>query len=170
MSRLHCMYTYNCHFFLFRTHLFVLAPLPETLGGVGTIRPLGSRRRRFGRDPCSVSRVASLLNVFGLGHGYGKSPGFRNISGDGASASPRGVGFRIPPGIGCTHHFDANPKNTNNARVPDPEVNIRSDFCPLMNTVMTTANTHNLKKLPPSSTSRQHRACVAHPSAPFCCG
>ena len=52
-----------------RTHLFVIAPLSETLVGGGTIRPLGSRCRRFGRDPCSVSRVASLLNFFGLGHG-----------------------------------------------------------------------------------------------------
>ena len=27
------MYTYNCHFFLLRTHLFVLAPLSKTLYG-----------------------------------------------------------------------------------------------------------------------------------------
>ena len=46
--------------FFFRAHLFVLAPLSETSDGVGRIRPLGSRCRSFGRDPCSVSRVASL--------------------------------------------------------------------------------------------------------------
>ena len=56
-------------FFSLRAHLFVLAPSSETLRGLGTIRPLGSRCRRFGHDPCSVSRVASLLNFLGLGHG-----------------------------------------------------------------------------------------------------
>ena len=55
-------------FVVLRAYLFVLAPLSETSDGVGTIRPSRSRCRRFGRDPCSVSRVASLLNVFGLGH------------------------------------------------------------------------------------------------------
>ena len=55
-------------FFFLRAHLFVLAPLSQTLGEVGTIRPSGSRYRRFGRDPFSVSRVANLLNFFGLGH------------------------------------------------------------------------------------------------------
>ena len=54
------MYMYNCHFFLVRVHLSVLALLSETSDGVGTIRPSGSRCRRFGRDPCSVSRVASI--------------------------------------------------------------------------------------------------------------
>ena len=77
---------YNCDFFSLRAHLFVLASLSETSGGLGTIRPSGSRCRRFGRDPCSVSRVASLLNFFGLGHTSGKSPGFRNIPGDWVSA------------------------------------------------------------------------------------
>ena len=62
------MYLYNCDFFSLRAHLFVLAPLSQTLGGVGTIRPSGSRCWRFGRDLFSVSRVASLLNFFGLGH------------------------------------------------------------------------------------------------------
>ena len=75
-------------FFFLRAHLFVLAPLSETSDGVGTIRRPGSRCRRFGRDPCSVSRGASPLNVFGLGHTEGKSPGFRNIPGDWVSASP----------------------------------------------------------------------------------
>ena len=51
----------------------------DTSEGVGTIRSMGSRCRSFGRDPCSVSRVASLFNCFGLEHIYGKSPGFRNI-------------------------------------------------------------------------------------------
>ena len=55
-------------FVILRAHLFVSAPLSGTSGGVGTIRPSGSRCRRFGRDPCNVSRVASLLNFFGLGH------------------------------------------------------------------------------------------------------
>ena len=45
----------------------MLAPLSQTSGGVGTIRPSGSRCWRFGRDPCSVSRVASLLNFLALG-------------------------------------------------------------------------------------------------------
>ena len=78
----------------------MLAPLSETSDGVGTVRPLGPRCRRFWRDPCSV---ASLLNCFGLGHASGKSPGFPNIPGDGVSASPRGLGFGIPPGNGFTH-------------------------------------------------------------------
>ena len=98
------IYTYKCPFF--RAHLFALAPLPETPDGVGTIRPLGSRCRRFGRNPWGVSRMACLLNFFGLGHTYGKSgksPGFRNIPGGGVSASPRGLGFRTPPGIGFPH-------------------------------------------------------------------
>ena len=75
-------------FFSLRAHLFVFAPLSQTSGGVGTIRPSGSRCWRFGRDPCSVSRVASLLNFFGLGHTQGKSPGFRNM--------PAGIGFLHP--------------------------------------------------------------------------
>ena len=75
-------------FFSLRAHLFVLTPLSETSGGVGTIRPSGSRCRRFGRDPCSVSRVASLLDFSGLGHTQGKSPGFRNIPRDWGSVSP----------------------------------------------------------------------------------
>ena len=61
------VYIYIFFFFL-RAHLFVLAPLSETSDGVGTIRPLGSRCRRFRRDPCGVSCVASPLNVFGLEH------------------------------------------------------------------------------------------------------
>ena len=106
------MYTYNDHFFFsFRTRRFVLGPSSKTLRGVGTIRPLGSRCRRFGRDPCGLSRVACLLNCFGLRHGYGKSPGFRNIPRDDVSASPRGLCFRISPGIEFTHPFDANRKN-----------------------------------------------------------
>ena len=62
------MYTYNCHFLFLRAYLFVFAPLSEASNGVGTIRPSGSRCRRFGRDPCRVSCVASLSNSFGLGH------------------------------------------------------------------------------------------------------
>ena len=46
------MYMCNCYFlFPLRAHFFVLAPLSETSAGVGTIRPSGSRCRRFGRDP-----------------------------------------------------------------------------------------------------------------------
>ena len=56
-------------FVLFRAYLFVLAPLSEMSDGVGKIRPLGSLRRRFGRDPCSMSRVASPFTFLGLGHG-----------------------------------------------------------------------------------------------------
>ena len=78
--------------FLLRTHLFVLAPLSETVGGVGTIRPLGSRCRRFGRDPRSVSRVASLLNIFGLG--YKANPR--------VSATSPGMVF-LHPLSPCTH-------------------------------------------------------------------
>ena len=44
----------------------MLAPLSKTSDWVGTIRPLGSRCRRFGRNPCSVSHMASLLNLLGL--------------------------------------------------------------------------------------------------------
>ena len=75
----------------FRAHLFVLAPLSETSDGVGTIRPLGSRCRRFGRDPCNVSRVASLQGFLGLGMDKINpwvSLGLRNIPGDWVSASP----------------------------------------------------------------------------------
>ena len=61
------IYVYLCFFLLLRAHLFVFAPFSETSGGVGTIRPLGSRCRRFGRDPCSVSPVARLLNFLALG-------------------------------------------------------------------------------------------------------
>ena len=62
------MYMYNCNFFFIRALRFVLVPFPQTSDGVGTIRPSGSRCQRFGRDPCNVSRVASFLNFFGLGH------------------------------------------------------------------------------------------------------
>ena len=62
-----CISTFVFFYFL-RAYLFVLAPLSETSEGVGKIRPSRSQCRRFGRDPCSVSRVASLSNVFGLGH------------------------------------------------------------------------------------------------------
>ena len=118
------MYTCNCHVFFLRTHLFVLAPLSETLGEVVTIRPSGSCCRRFGRVPCRVSRVASLLSFFYLGHEQGKSPGLRKIPRDGVSASPRdwasaspgdwvyasprGLGFRIPNPRVRTQDLDAN--------------------------------------------------------------
>ena len=49
-------------------HISSCSHFCPTSGGVGTIRPSGSRCWRFGRDPCSVLRVASLLNFFGLGH------------------------------------------------------------------------------------------------------
>ena len=88
-------------FLFLREHLFVLAPLSETSGGVGTIRPSGSRCQRFGRDPCSVSCVASLLKFLGLGHIQGNSPGFRNIPGD-WPLSPRTYVI-----FGCTPDFSA---------------------------------------------------------------
>ena len=137
------MYTYICHCFLFFSGTrFEMAPLSETLGGVGTIRPLGSRCGRFGRDPCSVSRVASLLIFVGLGMDTANlrvsttSPGivFPRPPGYQVSVSPRGLGLCIPLMQAqklCAHH----------ARVPGTEVNIRSVFCPLMNTTMSTANT-----------------------------
>ena len=71
----------------------MLAPLSETSGGVGSIRPSGSRCRGFWRDPCSVSRVASLLNFSALGT---------------LEANPRvyatsaGIGF-LHPLSPCTH-------------------------------------------------------------------
>ena len=67
----------------------MLAPLSETSDGVGTIRPLGSRCRRFGRDPCSLSRVASLFNVFWPWAHLRQNPGFpQHPRGDWVSASP----------------------------------------------------------------------------------
>ena len=63
------MYTYTCHFFFVGIHLFVLAPLSETFGGGGQNPTVRVTLPEVGRDPCSVSRVASLLNFFGLGHG-----------------------------------------------------------------------------------------------------
>ena len=71
------MHTYNHHICLcFRPYPFVLAPLSETSEGVGTVRTLGSRCPRFGRDPCSVSRVAKALVTF-LALGIFKAdPGF----------------------------------------------------------------------------------------------
>ena len=71
----------NFFFFFLRAYLLVLAPLPETSDGMGTIRPSRFRCRRFGRDSCSASRVASLFNILGLGYTRGKSPGFRKIPG-----------------------------------------------------------------------------------------
>ena len=47
----------------FDRNLRCYTPLPLAAGGMGTIRPLGSRCRRFGREPCSVSRVASLCKL-----------------------------------------------------------------------------------------------------------
>ena len=47
-------------FLSFRAFVVVLATLSQTSDGVGTIPPVGSRCLRFERDPCSVSRVASL--------------------------------------------------------------------------------------------------------------
>ena len=94
--------------FFLRAHLFVLAPLSETSDGVGTTRPLGSCYRRFGRDPCSVSLVASPLKLFGLGHTYGKSPGFRNIPVDWVSASPLPVYARkilMQPGFSARRGY-----------------------------------------------------------------
>ena len=78
----------------------MLAPFSETLGGVGTFRSLGSRCRWFGRDLCSVSRVANLLKTF-LALGILKaiprvsatSPGmvFPHPPGDWVSAPPIAV-------------------------------------------------------------------------------
>ena len=86
--------TYNCHFFFLRAYLFVLAPLSEKSDGVGTIRPSRSRCRRFGRDPCSVSRVASIKNVFWpWAH-------LRQTAGE--SAISPGIGF-LHPLSPCTH-------------------------------------------------------------------
>ena len=72
--------------------------------GVGTIRPSGSRCRTFGRDPCSVSRVASLFNFFGLGT-LEANPR--------VSATSPGFGFLHPPSpctyvrFGCKPGFSA---------------------------------------------------------------
>ena len=170
------MYTNNCHFHLcFRTDLFVLAPLSETLERVGTIRPLGSRCPRSGRDPCHVSRVASLFNVFGLGHIEGKIPGFPQHP-----VSPIPVTLRTKVLMKSKNHvctMRANKGYTFFMLYPcartRPRGNIRSVLCHLINTAMSTANTQRAqrKKLPSSSTtSRRYHACVAHPPAPYCCG
>ena len=74
-------------FFFLRAHIFVFAPLSPTSGEVGTIRPSGSRCRRFERDPCSVLRVASLLNSLALGS-LKANPR--------VSATSPGPGFRHP--------------------------------------------------------------------------
>ena len=53
----------------------MLAPLSEPPEGVGIIRTLRSLSSRFGRDPCSVSRVASFCKF--LPGGMDKTiPGF----------------------------------------------------------------------------------------------
>ena len=83
------VYMYNCDiFFSLGAHLFELAPLFETSGGVGTIRPSGSRCGRFGRDRCSVSRVASRLNFIGLG---------RLVENPRVSTTSPGIGVFHPP-------------------------------------------------------------------------
>ena len=79
--------------FFLRPHLFVLAPVSETSEGVGTIRPTRSRCRRFGRDPCSVSRVASLYFLFALGMDKANSR---------VSATSPGIGYPHPLSP-CTH-------------------------------------------------------------------
>ena len=56
-------------FACFRIYLFVLAPLSETPQGLDIIRTLRSLSSRYGRDPCSASRVAGVFNFFGRGRG-----------------------------------------------------------------------------------------------------
>ena len=89
----------------------MLAPSSETSDGVGKIRPLGSCCRRFGRDPCSVSREASLLNFLAVGileanpRVSATSPGMVILHPprDWVSASLRGLGLHKPPRIELSH-------------------------------------------------------------------
>ena len=96
--------------FFLRTYLFVLAPLSETSNWVGTTRPSSSRCRTFGRDPCSVSRVASLLIFFGL---LGTLEANTR-----ASATSPGIGFLHPlfprthVRFGCKPGFSARRGST----------------------------------------------------------
>ena len=83
------MYSYNSHFCLFfRTYLSVLAPSSETSEGVGTIRTLGSLCSTFGRDPCSVSRVTSLVSFLAVGMDKANPRVSTTSPGLGGSASP----------------------------------------------------------------------------------
>ena len=66
----------------------------------GHNRPSGSRCRRFGRDPCSVSRVAKALKLFWPWAHSSQIPGFPQ--------HPRGSFFCIPYIRARTHDLDAN--------------------------------------------------------------
>ena len=96
------MYTNNCHiFFVLRAHLFVLAPLSETSDGIGIIRPLGSRCRRFGRDPCSVCRAWQGFDFF-----LALSTLEANTR---VSAASSGIGFPNPLSPGTHVRFGCKP-------------------------------------------------------------
>ena len=103
-----CQCIFVISFFFLRAHLFVLAPLSQTSGGVGTIRPSGSRCWRFGRDPCCVSRMESLLNFLALGtlkanpRVSATSPGIGFLH----PLSPRTyVNFRFKPGFSARRGY-----------------------------------------------------------------
>ena len=94
------MYTYHCHFFFFlRTHLFVLAPSPETVRGWARFDRWGhvagglDAIRAVCRDLCSVSRVASLLNFLASG---------TDKANPRVSATSPGIGL-LHPLSPCTH-------------------------------------------------------------------
>ena len=87
-------YMYKCDFFFLRAHLFVLAPLSQTSGGVGTILPSGSRCRRFERDPCRCVARGKPFELFWPWVHLRQIPGFPQ--------NPRGMGFCIPYPRTCT--------------------------------------------------------------------
>ena len=78
------MYMCKCHFFFYSGAPLRARTFTRTSDGVGTTRPMRSRCRRFGRDPCSVSRVACLLHFLAWGTDKANPWGCR----DGVAASP----------------------------------------------------------------------------------
>ena len=94
------LYVYEyLSFFLFSGISLRARILVRNVGWGGTIRPSRSRCRRFWRDSCSVSRVASIFNFWPWTH-------LRQIHG--FPQHPRGLIFCIPyPRVG-TYDLDAN--------------------------------------------------------------
>ena len=100
------MHTYICHFFLFFGHTSSYSHLnPKRQMGWAHFDPCGHVAGGLGaiRAACRAWQ-AKPFKLFGLGHGRGKSPGFRNIPGDWVSASPIPVYARknwIQTGVFC---------------------------------------------------------------------
>ena len=87
-----CMYTYNCPLFFEHTTSCSHRYPKRQMGWA-----------QFDRRGHVARGLGAIRAVCRLGHTSGKSPGFRNITGDGVPASSRGLDSRIPPGIGFTH-------------------------------------------------------------------